>query len=117
MAAALARYRPLNRRASARRLAPCPRVNARPVSSLAVALLLARAAPAPARDAVVTSFDGTRSQVSFHPADGLKPGQRAPTILQTHGWGGTATRTRTARRPRPPAPSAPARCARPASTC
>jgi ABC-2 type transport system ATP-binding protein len=56
---------------------------------LTVALLLALAAPAAARDAVVTSFDGTQLQVSLHPAAGLKPGQRAPTILQTHGWGGS----------------------------
>jgi ABC-2 type transport system ATP-binding protein len=56
---------------------------------LAVALVLASAAPAAARDAVVTSFDGTPLQVSFFPAEGLKAGQRAPTILQTHGWGGS----------------------------
>ena len=54
---------------------------------LSVALVLATAAPALARDAVVTSFDGTPIQVSFFPAEGLKAGQRAPTILQTHGWG------------------------------
>jgi ABC-2 type transport system ATP-binding protein len=54
---------------------------------LAVVLLLAAAAPAAARDTVVTSFDGTQLQVSFFPAAGLKPGERAPTILQTHGWG------------------------------
>ena len=54
---------------------------------LAAALVLASAAPAAARDTVVTSFDGTQLQVSFHPAAGLKAGQRAPTILQTHGWG------------------------------
>jgi ABC-2 type transport system ATP-binding protein len=54
---------------------------------LAATLVLASAAPAAARDAVVTSFDGTPIQVSFHPAAGLKAGQRAPTILQTHGWG------------------------------
>ena len=64
------------------------RVNARPLL-LAVALVLASAAPAAARDAVVTSFDGTQIQVSFHPAAGLQAGQRAPTILQTHGWGGS----------------------------
>jgi ABC-2 type transport system ATP-binding protein len=56
---------------------------------LAAALVLASAAPAAARDAVVPSFDGTQIHVSFHPAAGLKAGQRAPTILQTHGWGGT----------------------------
>jgi ABC-2 type transport system ATP-binding protein len=54
---------------------------------LAAVLLLAVAAPAAARDAVVRSFDGTELHVSFHPAAGLKTGKRAPTILQTHGWG------------------------------
>src|SRR3954466_15846236 len=57
--------------------------------ALAVALSLGFAAPAAARDAVVTSFDGTQLQVTLPPAAGLKPGQRAPTILQTHGWGGS----------------------------
>jgi ABC-2 type transport system ATP-binding protein len=56
---------------------------------LAVALLLVAAVPAAARDTVVTSFDGTQLQVSFFPAAGLQPGQTAPTILQTHGWGGS----------------------------
>ncbi len=63
------------------------RVNPARSLMLAVALMLACAAPAAARDAVVTSFDGTQLQVSLHPASGLKPGLRAPTILQTHGWG------------------------------
>ena len=65
------------------------RVNPARSLTLAVALLLGFAAPAAARDAAVTSFDGTQLQVSLHPAAGLKPGQRAPTILQTHGWGGS----------------------------
>jgi ABC-2 type transport system ATP-binding protein len=30
--------------------------------------------------------------VTFHPAAGLEPGKRAPTILQTHGWGGRRER-------------------------
>jgi ABC-2 type transport system ATP-binding protein len=55
--------------------------------ALAAVLLAALAAPAVAREAVVRSFDGTELHVSFHPAEGLKPGKRAPTILQTHGWG------------------------------
>ena len=55
---------------------------------LAIVLTLALAAPAAAREAVVTSFDGVQIHVSFHPAAGLKAGHRAPTILQTHGWGG-----------------------------
>jgi ABC-2 type transport system ATP-binding protein len=56
---------------------------------LAVALLgatLAVAAPASARDAVVTSFDGTRITTHFFPAEGLAPGRRAPTVLQGPGW-------------------------------
>jgi ABC-2 type transport system ATP-binding protein len=51
---------------------------------LAIVLTFALAAPAAAREAVVTSFDGAQLHVSFHPA---KAGQKAPTILQTHGWG------------------------------
>src|ERR687895_963383 len=60
--------------------------------AIAVALLLYAAGPAVARDAVVTSFDGTPIHVSLHPAQGLDPGERAPTILQTHGWGGSRDR-------------------------
>ena len=60
---------------------------------LAVVLLLALAAPAAAREAKVRSFDGTELAVTFHPAAGLKPGKRAPTILQTHGWGGRRERS------------------------
>jgi ABC-2 type transport system ATP-binding protein len=52
---------------------------------LVAILLLALAAPASAREAVVRSFDGAELHVSFHPA---KEGKRAPTILMTHGWGG-----------------------------
>jgi ABC-2 type transport system ATP-binding protein len=52
---------------------------------LVATLLLALAAPASAREAVVRSFDGAELHVSFHPA---KAGKRAPTILMTHGWGG-----------------------------
>ncbi|HEV7362842.1 MAG TPA: CocE/NonD family hydrolase [Solirubrobacteraceae bacterium] len=52
----------------------------------ALGCLLA-AAPAAARDAVVTSFDGTSIATSFFPAEGLAPGQRAPTVLVGHGWG------------------------------
>lgn len=53
---------------------------------LAAALVLAAPAPALARDATVTSFDGTPIVLSFHPAPG---GGKAPTILQGHGWGGS----------------------------
>src|SRR5688500_18887274 len=55
----------------------------------APAAVLALAAPAHARDAVVPSYDGTPIVTSFHPAEGLPPGAKAPTILMTHGWGGT----------------------------
>jgi ABC-2 type transport system ATP-binding protein len=57
-----------------------------------LALLAAGAAPAQARDAIVPSFDGTPIVVTFHPAQGLQAGRRAPTILQTHGWGGNRER-------------------------
>jgi ABC-2 type transport system ATP-binding protein len=60
------------------------------VPILVAALLLAFAAPAAARDAVVRSFDGTELHVSFHPAG---TGKRAPTILMTHGWGGRRERS------------------------
>ena len=43
---------------------------------------------ASARDDVVRSFDGTPIVVSFFRADGLERGQRAPTVLVGHGWGG-----------------------------
>ncbi len=67
-----------------------PRMNV-PVRALllSVALVLAAAAPAAAREAVVRSFDGTEIHVTFHLAAGLKAGHRAPTILQTHGWAGS----------------------------
>ena len=52
------------------------------------AAALALASPAAARDAVVTSADGTPIVTSFHPAEGLAPGAKAPTILMTHGWAG-----------------------------
>src|SRR4051812_22465826 len=53
------------------------------------ALFAAATAGAASRDAIVPSFDGTPIIVTLHPAEGLKPGQRAPTVLQTHGWGGS----------------------------
>ena len=55
---------------------------------LAVAAL-ATAPTAYARDVIVSSFDGTPISASFFPAEGLQPGQRAPMILETHGWGAT----------------------------
>src|SRR3954449_11887360 len=52
----------------------------------AIAATLVIAPAAQARDATVTSFDGTQIQLSFFPADG---GSRAPTVLEGHGWGGS----------------------------
>jgi ABC-2 type transport system ATP-binding protein len=61
--------------------------------SAALPICLVAAAPAvadlPSRDAIVPSFDGAPLIVTLHPAVGLQPGQHAPTILQTHGWGGS----------------------------
>jgi ABC-2 type transport system ATP-binding protein len=54
-----------------------------------LATLCVLAAPAQARDATVTSFDGTPIATHFFPAAGLAPGARAPTVLVGHGWGGT----------------------------
>jgi ABC-2 type transport system ATP-binding protein len=64
----------------------------RPLSlALALAALAILAPAASARDQVVSSFDGTAISTSFFPAAGLKPGQKAPTVLMTHGWAGTRT--------------------------
>jgi len=60
---------------------------------LCALLVLGAASTAEARDAVVTSADGTPIVTSFFPAVGLKPGQKAPTILVTHGWGGNRDTT------------------------
>jgi ABC-2 type transport system ATP-binding protein len=54
---------------------------------IAGALVLAPAAHA--RDAIVTSFDGTPIVAHFFPAPGLAQGEVAPTILVGHGWGGS----------------------------
>ena len=57
-------------------------------AGLAALLLMLAAAPlAHARDDSVTSFDGTKIVLSFFPAEGLQPGQKAPTVLIGHGWG------------------------------
>jgi ABC-2 type transport system ATP-binding protein len=53
---------------------------------LAATLLLLAPAAAQARDAAITSFDGTQIVLSLHPAPG---GGKAPTILEGHGWGGS----------------------------
>ncbi len=54
--------------------------------ALALGLLLFAPAAAQARDATVTSFDGTQIVLSFHPSPS---GGKAPTILEGHGWGGS----------------------------
>jgi ABC-2 type transport system ATP-binding protein len=56
--------------------------------SLLIAALVAAVLPATAqaRDATVTSFDGTQIVLSYHPAPN---GGKAPTILEGHGWGGS----------------------------
>ena len=50
-------------------------------------LLAALPAAAQAQDVTVTSFDGTKISAQFTPADGLQPGQQAPVMLMTHGFG------------------------------
>jgi ABC-2 type transport system ATP-binding protein len=57
------------------------------IAAIAVLVLTATAPLAHARDDSVTSFDGTKIVLSFFPAEGLQPGQRAPTVLIGHGWG------------------------------
>ena len=47
---------------------------------------LALPAVADARDAIVTSFDGTPINTHFYPGDGVTPEQPAPTILVGPGW-------------------------------
>ena len=55
------------------------------LAAVFVALLVA-APSAHARDAEVESFDGTKIVLSFFPAQGLKPGAKAPTVLIGHGF-------------------------------
>ena len=57
------------------------------VSLLAALALGSSASSALARDDTITSFDGTQIVLSFFPAEGLQPGQRAPTVLVGPGWG------------------------------
>src|SRR4051794_6061566 len=57
------------------------------LTAASVAAALVGAPAAGARDIVVPSFDGAPLSASFFPAQGLAPGQKAPTILETHGWG------------------------------
>ncbi|MGX6449344.1 alpha/beta hydrolase, partial [Patulibacter sp. S7RM1-6] len=54
-----------------------------------VAAALAAPATAAAEHATVRSFDGVAIDADFQPADGLRAGQRAPTIVMTHGFGAT----------------------------
>lgn len=68
------------------------RVRLSAAALVAAAALLVAAPAAHARDATITSFDGTQIALSFFPAEGLQPGQRAPTILEGHGWGGSRDR-------------------------
>jgi len=60
------------------------------VAAFCIALIASAvcAAPAAARDATVTSFDGTKIATHFFAADGLAAGEQAPTVLVGHGWGG-----------------------------
>lgn len=58
-------------------------------SVVAGALLLVAPSSAIALDAQVESFDGTHITTHFYPADGLAQGEKAPTILIGHGWGGS----------------------------
>src|SRR4051812_38262925 len=57
----------------------------------AIAVVATFAGPAAAcaaqRDQFVTSFDGTKINTHFFVADGLKPGERAPTVMLAHGYG------------------------------
>lgn len=62
------------------------------LATAGVASLLALAAlpsAAGAAQVTVTSFDGTKIDAEFLPADGLRAGQKAPTIVLTHGFGAT----------------------------
>ena len=60
-----------------------------PVLAAVLAFLGAAVQTAHARDAIVRSFDGTPIITHFFPAPGLKKGERAPTIMIGHGWGGS----------------------------
>jgi ABC-2 type transport system ATP-binding protein len=55
----------------------------------ALGLLMLAAPSAHARDAIVNSFDDTPIVTHFFPAPGLQPGDRAPTVMVGHGWGGS----------------------------
>jgi ABC-2 type transport system ATP-binding protein len=55
-------------------------------AATACVIALAGAPGALARDGQITSFDGTKISYSFFPADGLKAGQRAPTVMVGPGY-------------------------------
>src|SRR4051794_16436460 len=55
-------------------------------SLLVIVATLVAAASASARDATVTSFDGTAINTHFFPAAGLAAGGKAPTVLFGPGW-------------------------------
>ena len=55
-------------------------------AAVSVLAALALPAAAQARDATITSFDGTQIQLSFFPSAN---GGVAPTVLEGHGWGGS----------------------------
>jgi ABC-2 type transport system ATP-binding protein len=57
--------------------------------ALVLAALGALAPSASARDATVTSFDGTKIVTHFFPAANLPAGKKAPTVLVGHGYGMT----------------------------
>ncbi|MCW3013691.1 MAG: peptidase [Solirubrobacterales bacterium] len=59
------------------------------VVATAGACLACSASAAEARDIVVQSFDGTQLVGAFFPAEGLKPGEKAPTVVSGHGWAGS----------------------------
>ena len=56
---------------------------------LALLTVALNPAAAQARDAVITSFDGTKLNTHFFPAPGLQAGQRAPVVMLVHGFGET----------------------------
>ncbi len=64
------------------------RCQARLAAVVAVVTALGAAPPALARDDIVRSFDGTPIVLSYYRAPDLDRGERAPTVLVGHGFGG-----------------------------
>ena len=58
----------------------------RMIAALAASIALLWASAAEARDAIVTSFDGTPIVTHFYPAAGLAAGARVPTVLVGSGF-------------------------------